>query len=100
MRVLLRKSETKQDIRCATCGQAFRVYWQPATQAERSTMRAIVTGELKLQHEIDKTAAAHPANAFSLPGWGCASPEYSSVSLVGGGHPSPRPSVVRNGTNR
>jgi hypothetical protein len=100
MQVLLRKSDTKQDIKCATCGQAFRVYWQPATQAERNTMRAIVTGELKLQHEMDKTAAAHPANAFSLPGWGCASPEYASSSLIGGGHSGARPSAVRNGTYR
>jgi hypothetical protein len=100
MRVLLKKSDKKQDIQCATCGQAFRVYWQPTTQAERDTMRAIVTGELRLHHQIDKTTAAHPANAFSLPGWGCASPEYSSASLVGGGHPSPRPLAVRNGTHR
>jgi hypothetical protein len=98
MQVLLRKSDTKQDIKCATCGQGFRVYWQPTSQAERNTMRAIVAGELKLQHETDKTAAAHPARAFSLPGWGCASLEYSSASLIGGGRLAPQPSAVRNGT--
>jgi hypothetical protein len=100
MHVLLRKADTKPNVKCATCGQGFRVYWEPTSAEERSTMRAILTGGLKLQHETDRTAAAHPAGAFNLSCWG-SSTEFAGTSLIGA--PSralPAPSPDRNGADR
>jgi hypothetical protein len=100
MQVLLRRSDVKQNVKCATCGQGFRVYWEPVSPAERTTMRAIISGGLKLQHEADPTAAAHPAGAFNLSNWG-RSAEFAGTSLVGSpAKARPAASFDRNGTDR
>lgn len=100
MQVLMRKSDTKQDVKCATCGQGFRVYWEPTSLAERTTMRAIITGGLKLQHQTDQTAAAHPARAFNLSTAG-RSMEFAGTSLIGApSNLQAAASLDRNGTNR
>ena len=83
MQVLLRPSETRKDIECPVCKQTFRVYWERTSDGERETMRAIVLGELKLQHADDQTAAAHPQGLFNLPQWG-GQPEFSGAALLGG----------------
>ncbi len=100
MQVLLRKSDTKQSVKCATCGQGFRVYWEPTSRAERTTMRAIIAGGLKLQHRNDPTAAAHPSRAFNLPDWDSAT-EFAGTSLIGAPPAERRVNTAaRNGTDR
>lgn len=83
MQVLLRKSDTRQDIQCTICQQGFRIYWERTSPAERDTMRAIVHGELCRQHEVDKSEAAHPELPFTVPQWSGAA-QYSGAALLGG----------------
>ncbi len=83
MQVLLRRSDDKQDIQCSICNQGFRLYWERSSPAEQATMRAIIEGELRLQHATDKTPAAHPSTLFNLPDWS-GPPQYSGAALLGG----------------
>jgi hypothetical protein len=100
MQVLLRKSDTRQSVKCAICGQGFRVYWEPASPAERITVRAIIAGGLKLQHDTDRTAAAHPSRAFNLSSWG-RSTEFAGTSLIGAPAKAGRAAAPgRNGADR
>jgi hypothetical protein len=100
MQVLLRKSDTRQNVKCAICGQGFRVYWEPPSPAERTTVRAIIAGGLKLQHETDRTRAAHPSRAFNLSSWG-RSTEFAGTSLIGAPAKARRAAAPgRNGTDR
>lgn len=83
MQVLLRKSEVRQDIQCSICHQGFRLYWERSSHAERETMRAIIQGELRHQHTIDPSPAAHPEIPFNVPQWS-GQPQFSGAALLGG----------------
>ena len=71
MQVLLKHSQENRDIECSICRQGFRLYWEPTSMAERETMRAIVQGELRLQHRSlnNELQTAHPEQPFPLPEW-------------------------------
>lgn len=73
MQVLLKRSDSRQDIQCNICGQGFHLYWEPRSTVERVTMRSIIIGELRDHHSReygdDQTSSAHPAESFSLPNW-------------------------------
>ena len=99
MMVLLRKSDTRQNVKCAICGQYFRAYWEPKSAAERIAIRAIISGGLKRHHKSDPTPDAHPSGAFNLSSWG-REMEFAGTSLVGS-LPATRSaqSLDRNGTN-
>jgi hypothetical protein len=87
MQVLLRRSEFRQDIHCAVCGQGFRLYWESSSAAERATTRSIVLGELRDHHSPeqsdDKTPAAHPFDLFRLPSWS-GSPRFTRTAMLSG----------------
>jgi len=95
MQVLLRRSEFRQDVNCEVCGQGFRLYWEQNSPGERTTMRAIVLGELRDHHSLeqggDKTSAAHPFDLFRAPSWS-GSPQFARKNLIAG--PSRRPSDI------
>ena len=93
MQVLLKPSTEKKDIQCTVCHQGFRLFWERTSPAERETMRTIVLDELRKQHDLDATPAAHPAKAFNLPEWG-GQPEFSGAALLGGGHSAVRPAFT------
>lgn len=84
MQVLLRKSDDRQDIECAVCGQGFRLYWERTSQAEQDMMRPMLLDELRKQHRGgDDSIAAHPVSPFNLPSWS-GSAQFSGAALLGG----------------
>ncbi|MDE3104812.1 MAG: hypothetical protein KGK08_06525 [Acidobacteriota bacterium] len=83
MQVLVRKSNEKQDIQCAVCGQGFRLYFERTSLEEQASMRAEVARELAHQHATDQTAAAHPASPFTWPEWQGPA-QFSGAALLGG----------------
>ena len=83
MQVLLIRSQFRQDLHCAVCGQGFRLYWELTSSAERATMRNIVLGELRDHHSPeqggDPSSTAHPAELFRAPTW-LGSPRFSRAA--------------------
>ena len=94
MQVLLKRSNSRQDLQCTICGQTFRLYWERPSPQERATMRAIVAGELRDHHSPeqggDRTPSAHPDDHFALPNWSGA-PQF----VVGASAPDTMPVIGR-----
>ena len=83
MQVLCKVSPTAADIHCPVCDQAFHLYFERTSPAERAESLLQVLDALKAQHTSTATPDAHPRTGFNVPAWSGPA-AFSGAALLGG----------------
>lgn len=92
--VLCKRSNDGNDVRCATCGQGFLVFWSRFSRKEQDECRRLIQDVLRKHHAHHSVgsdpASIHPSEGFTVPEW-TGSPDFSAAALLTGSKPGAKP---------
>ncbi len=92
--VLCKRSNDGNDVRCATCGQGFVVFWSRFSRKEQEECRRLIQDQLRRHHTLSAPgtdrASIHPEGGFTVPEW-TGSPDFSAAALLTGSESGSKP---------
>lgn len=82
MQVLCKSTNGNGEIKCCVCGQAFVMFWERQSHAERVQAMREIQQALRKQHKTQAGARAHPRSGFLVPEWN-GPIAYSGAAILG-----------------